>query len=37
MKAAVYRSYGAPEVLKVEDVEQPSIQDGDDDLVQNQE
>jgi NADPH:quinone reductase-like Zn-dependent oxidoreductase len=33
MKAAVYRSYGAPEVLKVEDVEQPSIQDGDDDLV----
>ncbi len=33
MKAAVYRSYGPPEVLKVEDVEKPSIQDGDDDLV----
>ena len=33
MKAAVYRSYGPPEVLKVEDIKQPSIQDGDDDLV----
>jgi len=33
MKAAVYRSYGPPEVLKIEDVEQPSIQDGDDDRV----
>jgi NADPH:quinone reductase-like Zn-dependent oxidoreductase len=33
MKAAVYRSYGAPEVLKIEDVEQPAIQDDHDDKV----
>ncbi|MBK8822267.1 MAG: NAD(P)-dependent alcohol dehydrogenase [Anaerolineales bacterium] len=33
MKAAVYRSYGRPEVLKIEDVVQPSIQDGDEDRV----
>jgi NADPH:quinone reductase-like Zn-dependent oxidoreductase len=31
MKAAVYRTYGPPEVQKIEDVEQPSI--GDDDRV----
>lgn len=33
MKAAVYKSYGPPEVLKIDDVEQPSIQDKDDDRV----
>lgn len=33
MKAAVYKSYGHPEVLKIEKVEQPSIQDGQDDRV----
>lgn len=33
MKAAVYKSYGPPEVLNIEDVEQPSIQDKDDDRV----
>jgi len=27
MKAAIYKSYGPPEVLKIEDVEKPSIQD----------
>jgi NADPH:quinone reductase-like Zn-dependent oxidoreductase len=29
MKAAVYYSYGPPEVLQIKDVEQPSIVDGD--------
>ncbi len=33
MKAAVYRSYGPPEVLKIEEVEQPTIQDEQDDRV----
>jgi NADPH:quinone reductase-like Zn-dependent oxidoreductase len=33
MKAAVYRSYGRPEVLKIEDVDQPSIQDGDEERI----
>ncbi|HET7143918.1 MAG TPA: NAD(P)-dependent alcohol dehydrogenase [Anaerolineales bacterium] len=33
MKAAVYKSYGPPEVLRIEEVEQPSIQDGQDDRV----
>jgi NADPH:quinone reductase-like Zn-dependent oxidoreductase len=33
MKAAVYRSYGPPEVLKIEDVEKPSIQQGQEDAV----
>ncbi|HEY3366458.1 MAG TPA: NAD(P)-dependent alcohol dehydrogenase [Symbiobacteriaceae bacterium] len=29
MRAAIYRSYGPPEVLKIEDVEQPTIRDDD--------
>lgn len=33
MKAAVYRSYGAPEVLAIEDVNQPSIREGDDEKL----
>ncbi|HLO14423.1 MAG TPA: NAD(P)-dependent alcohol dehydrogenase, partial [Anaerolineales bacterium] len=33
MKAAVYRSYGSPDVLKIEDVEKPSIQGAGDDRV----
>ena len=33
MRAAVYRSYGPPDVLKIEDVEQPSIQGAGDDRV----
>jgi NADPH:quinone reductase-like Zn-dependent oxidoreductase len=33
VKAAVYKSYGRPEVLKIVDVEQPSIQDGYEDRV----
>jgi len=33
MKAAVHRSYGPPEVLKIEDVRQPSIQEDEDGRV----
>ena len=33
MKAAVYRSYGPPEVLKIEDVEKASLKDTDEDRV----
>jgi NADPH:quinone reductase-like Zn-dependent oxidoreductase len=33
MKAAIYRTYGPPQVLKIEDVEQPSIQDEHHDRV----
>jgi NADPH:quinone reductase-like Zn-dependent oxidoreductase len=33
MKAVVYRSYGPPEVLKIEAVEKPSIQEGHDDRL----
>ena len=33
MRAAVYRLYGPPDVLKIEDVEKPSIQDASDDRV----
>ena len=29
MRAAIYRSYGPPEVLTIEDVEQPSLRDDD--------
>ncbi|WML48606.1 NAD(P)-dependent alcohol dehydrogenase [Neobacillus sp. PS3-34] len=29
MRAAIYRSYGPPEVLNIEDVEQPTIKDDD--------
>ena len=29
MRAALYRSYGPPEVLQIEDVEQPSILEDD--------
>jgi NADPH:quinone reductase-like Zn-dependent oxidoreductase len=33
MKAAVYRSYGPPDVLKVVDIESPTIQIGHDDCL----
>lgn len=33
MKAAVYKSYGPPEVLEIVDIEPPSIQDTDEDRV----
>jgi len=33
MKAAVYRSYGPPEILKIKDVEKPSIQEGHEDRL----
>jgi NADPH:quinone reductase-like Zn-dependent oxidoreductase len=33
MRAAVYRSYGPPDVLKLEDVQRPSIVGADDDQV----
>lgn len=33
MRTAIYRSYGPPEVLKIEEVEKPSIRDDDRVLV----
>lgn len=33
MKAAIYKKYGPPEVILIEEVEQPFIQDGHDDRV----
>jgi NADPH:quinone reductase-like Zn-dependent oxidoreductase len=33
MKAAIYKTYGPPEVLKIEDVQQPYIHDEDANIV----